>query len=80
MLREWRDLPRHVYLELEGGGRARAGFDPRQVGDERLSSVQYLKFACERRTPTAIGCDHPALDARVALTAEQRAALASDLA
>ena len=44
-LREWLELPRHVYARLEDGTRVRPAFDPRQVGTERVSSVQYLKFA-----------------------------------
>jgi len=78
----WLDLPRHLYLKLEDGSRAAAQFDPRQVGDTRLSSVQYLKFATGGRAPLAVGCDHPDPELRheTPLTPEQRAALARDLA
>lgn len=79
LLRAWRDLPQHVFLELEDGRRVPAGFDPRQVGDERLSSVQYLEFDCGGETPVAIACDHPQLRERATLSEEQRAALAADL-
>ena len=41
---QWLDLPNHLYLSLEDGSRIRARFDERQVGDSRLSSVQYIKF------------------------------------
>jgi len=79
-LRAWRTLPEHLYVVLEGGKKSRAKFDPRQVGEDRLSSVQYLKFDTGKKAPIAIGVDHPALAAEVELTSEQRAALAADLA
>lgn len=40
-------LERHIWLEA-GGESTCAVFDPRQIGDTRISSVQYLKF---RLTP-----------------------------
>jgi hypothetical protein len=79
-LREWLALPRHLYLELEDGEKVRPTFDARQVGTDRLSSVQYLKFDVRGRTPVAVGSDLPLLSARTALGPEQRAALAADLA
>jgi hypothetical protein len=79
-LREWLALPRHVYVEVEGGEKVRAAFDPRQVGTDRLSSVQYLKFDVRGRVPVAIGSDLPQLESRTPLSPEQRAALAADLA
>ncbi len=79
-LREWLDLPAHLYLKLEDGTKVRPRFDPRQVGTDRLSSVQYLKFDVKGRTPVAVGSDLAALPAEAALDAEQRAALAADLA
>jgi hypothetical protein len=42
--------------------------------------VQYLKFDVRGRTPLAIGVDMPGLRAEATLDAEQRAALAADLA
>jgi hypothetical protein len=79
-LRDWLGLPAHLYAKLEDGTKVRARFDPRQVGTDRLSSVQYLKFDVGGRTPVAVGSDLPALDAETALDAEQREALAADLA
>ncbi|MCB9546026.1 MAG: DUF3501 family protein [Myxococcales bacterium] len=78
----WQGLNGHLYLELADGTRVRPTWDERQVGDDRLSSVQYLKFDVGGATPVAIGCDFPAEDVRgrSALTDEQRAALAADLA
>jgi hypothetical protein len=79
-LREWLDLLAHVYVRLEGGEIVRPTYDPRQVGGDRISSVQYLRFPVGGRTPVAVGCDHPGLSAETALTDAQRAALAQDLA
>src|SRR5262249_26794310 len=79
-LREWLALPRHVYARLEDGARVRATFDPRQLGEDRVSSVQYLKFAVAGRVPAAFGIDLPELGEETALTPEQRRALETDLA
>jgi hypothetical protein len=79
-LAEWRDLPRHVYARLADGSKAYARFDERQVDERKLSSVQFLKLACGKEPPVAIGVDLPALTAETALTADERAALAEDLA
>ncbi len=79
-LREWLALPRHLYLLGEDGQRVRPRFDPRQVGTDRLSSVQYLVFDVGGRAPVAAGSDLPQLQAETRLTPEQRAALAADLA
>jgi hypothetical protein len=78
-LRAWRELPGHLYAQLEDGRRVRAVYDRRQVGDDRLSSVQYLKFPVGGAAPVAIGSDLPALEGETALTPEQRAALDADL-
>lgn len=79
-LREWLPLPKHLYVKLEDGTKVRPRFDERQVGTDRLSSVQYLKFDVGGRTPVAVGSDLPAFTAEAALDAEQRKALAEDLA
>jgi len=80
LLREWLDLPGHLYAELEDGTRVRASIDERQVGEDRLSSVQYLRFPVAGRTPVALGSDHPGLTLRAELTPVQKKALADDLA
>jgi hypothetical protein len=79
-LREWLALPDRLYVKLEDGTKVRPRYDPRQVGADRLSSVQYLKFDVRGRPPVAVGCDLPQLAAETPLDAEQRAALAADLA
>jgi len=78
-LRAWLALPQHLYAKLADGSKVRATFDPRQVGGDRLSSVQYLKFPVGKDAPVAIGIDLPGLDVEAALTPEQRAALQADL-
>ena len=79
-LRAWLGLPDRLYVKLEDGTRVRPTFDARQVGEERLSSVQYLKFDVGGKAPVAVGCDHPALEGETTFDAEQRAALTADLA
>ena len=78
-LREWLELPRHLYLKLEDGEKVRAKYDTRQVGEDRLSSVQYLRFDVRGRTPVAVGADLPVLSVERTLDPGQREALAQDL-
>jgi hypothetical protein len=81
-LARWLALPQHLYVKLEGGEKVRPTFDERQVGDTRLSAVQYLKFPVRGRVPVAVGCDldDPEVRGETALSDAQRGALASDLA
>jgi hypothetical protein len=80
-LTKWLALPKHLYVKRADGTRAYARYDERQVGDTRVSSVQYLKFAVGNEAPLAVGCDHPDPELRheTALLPEQRAALQADL-
>jgi hypothetical protein len=78
-LHDWIDLPRHLYVRLADGRRVHAQFDPRQVGTDRLSAVQYLRFPVGTEVPVAVGTDLPALAGEQELTAAQRDALATDL-
>lgn len=78
-LREWLALPAHLYVKLGDGRKVRATYDPRQVGTDRLSSVQYLKFDLKGAQPVAVGSDLPQLDAETVLDSEQREALTRDL-
>jgi hypothetical protein len=80
-LAKWLALPKHLYAQRADRTKAYARFDARQVGETRVSSVQYLKFDVGGEAPLAIGCDHPdpELSHETKLTAEQRAALQSDL-
>lgn len=79
-LTAWLKLPEHLYLKLADGTKVRAVFDERQVGETRVSSVQYLQFPVGGQTPIAVGVDHPDLNAETTLEDEQKAALAEDLA
>ena len=76
---QWLDLHNHLYLILEDGSRIRASFDERQIGDSRLSSVQYIKFNTGGKTPVAIGSDLSLLKAETTFTVEQQKALSEDL-
>ena len=77
-LRRWLKLLPTLYLERADGTRIRGTWDERQVGTDRLSAVQYLKFAVGE-TPVAVGCEHPDIDDRLELSEQSRAALAADL-
>lgn len=78
-LREWLTLPEHLYVKIGDGTKFRPRYDKAQVGDDRLSSVQYLIFPVPTGEPLAVGADHPALAVEAELTDEQRRALAADL-
>ena len=80
-LARWLALPGHLYVLRADGRKAYARFDARQVGEERVSSVQYLKFEVGDEAPVAVGCDHadPELRHETPLSPEQRAALQRDL-
>jgi hypothetical protein len=78
-LRAWLTLPQHLYLLLADGTKVRPRFDPRQVGEDRLSSVQFLKFAIGAGVPVGLGADHPGLRNETRFSAETAAALLSDL-
>lgn len=79
LLRAWRDLPGQVFLVLTDGRRVAARWDGAQMDDERLSSVQFLRFPVEGREPVALAVTHPALARETPLSAATRRALAQDL-
>lgn len=79
LLSRWKDLPGTLYLETQNGTRVSASFDPRQVGEDRISSVHYLKFRLGDQVPLKLGCSHPEIAAESTLTAGQTAALCRDL-
>ena len=78
-LTSWLGLNEHIYAKLPDGSLVRPTWDPRQVGEDRLSSVQYLKFELGPEAPLAIGIGMPGIDAEVELSEAQRAALRADL-
>ena len=75
----WLDLPPHLYVRVAGGELVRAVWDPAQVGDTRLSSVQYLRFPVGSQQPIAIGVDHADLHVEAELSPAQRETLRMDL-
>jgi hypothetical protein len=77
-LQEWLELPHMIYALLDDGTRIPATFDERQI-DERLSSVQYLKFDTKGKVPAALGVDMAGLSLQTSLTTDQREALREDL-
>jgi hypothetical protein len=78
-LRAWLGLPERLYAKLPDGRKVRPLYDHRQVGEDRLSSVQYMKFPVGPEAPVAIGCDLEALTVETALSPEERTALQADL-
>ena len=85
-LRKLLGLEDHVWMEVEGAGRARASFDDRQISTGRISSVQYIKFPLSAEQAAAFGrgasivVDHPEYPARTPITGDQLAELLEDLA
>ena len=84
-LSAWLELPWHVYVRVaghegQGDEKVYARFDERQIGEEKLSSVHYLKFDTGGRVPVALGVDLAGLEGETPLEPEQREALAADLA
>jgi len=87
-LRRLLGLERHLWIVI-GDRRARAIFDTRQMNDERISSVQFVRFPVAvndeqflefaRAGKCAIETDHPSMAARAAITGVLATALAEDL-
>lgn len=78
-LKEWLGLNEHIYATMPDGKRVAPTWDARQVGDSRLSSVQYLAFEFGTEPPVAIGIDMPGAEAETRLSESQRGALRADL-
>jgi len=78
-LQQWMGLNDHIYAKLPDGRLARPTWDPRQVGDTRLSSVQYLSFALGPVAPVAIGIEMAGIEAETELSKAQGEALQADL-
>lgn len=77
-LRELASLPEHIYLVLTDGSKSRAAFDRGQISDEKVSSVQFLKFKCPS-PPIRIGCDHPKMKLEEDIPSARREILTADL-
>jgi hypothetical protein len=78
-LRDWLGLNEHIYAKMPDGSRITPDWDPRQVGDTRLSSVQYLSFTLGSEPPAAIGIGMEGAQAETGLSESQREALQTDL-
>ena len=78
-LKQWMGLNDHIYARTPDGTHIGPSWDPRQVGDTRLSSVQYLSFTLGDDAPVAIGISMPGIEAETELSDGQRDALQSDL-
>lgn len=82
-LKQLLGLDQHIWIEA-GGERSCAIFDDRQIGDTRISSVQYLKFRLSERQMRAwaegakIVVDHPAYIAEHAFTPSELEELGQD--
>ncbi|MGA2842804.1 MAG: DUF3501 family protein, partial [Steroidobacteraceae bacterium] len=82
-------LERHLWLKV-GPQRIAARFDDRQMSDERISAVQFVRFSMEGvdaarflelagKGEVAVEADHPSLAARGAIGGLLAASLAEDL-
>jgi len=79
LLRRWRDLPDHIFMVFSDGSRTKPSFDPQQMSEEKLSSVQFLRFPVGGRRPAALVVDLPELEGETALEPATQAALVADL-
>ena len=78
LLRSWRNLPGHIFMTFTDGTREAARFDEEQMSDEKLSSVQFLKFAVGSRTPNGLVTDLPELACQIHFSVETKGALMDD--
>jgi len=81
------DLPQHTYLEVDGE-RIVPSFDPRQGSEDKLSSVQYLKFDLteaqvqkfnQTESNVILGFDHSLYTHQQELTNEQKSTFYQDM-
>ena len=79
LLRRWRELPGHIFMTFTDGTRESAKFDAEQMSDEKLSSVQFLKFVVGNRTPLGLMTDLPELETDTFISPDTQAALLADL-
>jgi hypothetical protein len=78
----------HLYLDVEGAGRAKAFFDRRQLDADRISAVQFIRFpidAAQREALKSGGgvrvvSDHPGYAYSADIPPATCRALAEDLA
>ena len=82
-LSKWLKLPDNIYITVESGEKVKAIYDKRQIGSDKLSSVQYLRFNVKGKTPISIGINMPDFKAdfpnEIKLSPDQKKALQEDL-
>ena len=79
LLQRWRDLPNHIHMVCTDGTRVQARFDLGQMSEDKLSSVQFVKFPVGAKVPETLLCDLPELQGEVRFTDQVRTALLADL-
>ena len=78
LLEKWMGLEKCIYILDEKRNKIYAEHDASQVGDRRLSAVQYLKFVLDT-SPVSIGCSFDQLSGEIELSEQQKNALSEDL-
>lgn len=78
LLAKWLDLPQSLYLRTADGQLIPPLIDDRQVGEQRISSVHYLRFRLGDKVPAAVGCRHGDLNHETLFTPEQTLELCKD--
>jgi len=86
-LRDLVGFEKHLYLDFDGAGIAMALFDRRQIGEERISAVQFVRFRLDRvqretlarGTRVRVVADHPRYKHRAPIPVRTAQALAKDL-
>ena len=81
-------IDEHVYLDI-GDASVQASFDPKQFEHDRISAVQYIRFALgpelaarfrDPGVPVTLRVEHPNYRQSTRLEGERRSSLAADLA
>ena len=80
-------IDEHVFLDI-GAASVRAGFDPKQFEQDRISAVQYIRFALgpelaarfrDPDVPVVLRVEHPSYRESTRIDGERRSSLAHDL-
>ena len=81
-------IDEHVFLDI-GAESVRASFDPKQFEQDRISAVQYIRFALgaelaarfrDPAVPVSLRVEHPNYRQSTRIEGERRSSLAADLA
>lgn len=80
-------IDEHVFLDI-GDASVQASFDPKQFEQDRISAVQYIRFALgpalaarfrDSTVPVALRAEHPNYRQSTRIEGERRSSLAADL-